>query len=313
MGLHLAPIKETKELAMQRLFALLSVVLFSATLTFAQSPTDKDDHDDNGPIQAGYAVITPVAVTTIVGTGGTTVTTTTTTSGLVVFETFGLRYDGGAAATQAGVLPPDLTTSAMLFVDSEGRLSKNIGVAIVNPNSTAVNVTLTLLKADGTTAATGTLTVPMHSQVSKMVTQLFSTPSSVPSDFVGTLVITSTSPSLPVSVIGLRFRRSNFSTLPATNLSGSTMPLPNITTNAGGPGAILLPEFAAGGGWATELVLVNSGSGPMWVRVDLFKEDGTPLTTSLNGHSASSFTGIIIPAGGVMVLAPRNPLGDDDF
>jgi hypothetical protein len=300
---------------MQRLFVLVTVVLFSATLTFAQgAPQADDDHHDKDPVQAGYAVITPVFVETSAGPGGTTTATTTSTSGLVVFETFGLRYDGGASTTQAGVLAPDLTTKAMLFVDSEGRLGKNIGVAIVNPNSTSANVDLTLRKADGTTAAMGTLNVPSHQQVSRMVMQLFSSSSSIPSDVTGTLVISSSgSSNLPVSVIGLRFRGDNFSTIPATNLAGVTSPLPNITPDAGGPGAILLPQFAAGGGWATELVMVNSSTGPMQVRVDLFKQDGTPWSTSLNGKTASSFTGINIPPGGVAILAPRNKEGDDDF
>jgi hypothetical protein len=291
------------------------VVLFSATLTFAQGAApgakDNDDHNDNGPIQAGYAVITPIVVTTGATTGGTTVTAGSSTGGLVVFETFGLRYDGGADTTQAGVLPPDLTTKAMLFVDSEGKLSKNVGVAIVNPNggSSTVGVTLTLFDAMGKMAATGMLTLKPHQQISEMVTQLFSSPSAVPSDFTGTLLITSTD---PISVIGLRFRGSNFSTIPATNLTGVTTPVPP-NGSAGGPGAILLPQFAAGGGWATELIMVNSSSNPMTVRVDLFKPDGSPLTTSLNGTSGSSFTGITIPAGGVVLLAPRNPKGDDDF
>ncbi|HLH32746.1 MAG TPA: hypothetical protein VKY31_16210 [Terriglobia bacterium] len=313
---------------MRRAFTIMTVILFSAVFAMAQGPRDRDDHNDGGPIQAGYAVVTPVAVTTGSGTGGTTVTTgstsggttvttgtttggTTNTTGLAVFETFGLRE--GGATTQAGVLPPDLTTNAMLFVDSDGQLSKNLGVAIVNPNSTNVNVSLTLKKSDGTSAATGTLNVPSHQQVSKMVTELFSG-SSIPPNVTGTLVITSAgSSSLPVSVIGLRFRGANFSTIPATNLSGSSSPLPNITANAGGPGAILLPQFAAGGGWATELVMVNTSSSPMAVRVDLFKQDGTPLTTALNGQTGSSFTNINIPAGGVAVFAPRDNKGDDDF
>jgi hypothetical protein len=81
----------------------------------------------------------------------------------------------------------------------------------------------------------------------------------------------------------------------------------------GGPGAILIPEFAAGGGWATELVLANTGTSSLTVRVDLFKENGTPLTAKLNGQNASTFNNITIPAGGVLVLAPRDTGGDDDF
>ena len=309
---------------MRKLLAILTAVLFSAVIALAQGPPSgtpgnsgnagnagnsgnssnagqgHDDHNDSGPTQSGYAVVTPA------GTSGT---------GLVVFETFGLRSSGGnAGATQAGVLPPDLTTNAVLFVDVSGRLSDNLGVAIMNPNSSNVNVTMTLRKNDGTTLGTATVPVTSHQQVSKFVTELFSGQSALPSDFTGMLAIASAgSSNLPVSAIGLRFRGANFSTLPVTSFSGTTSPLPSIAPGVGGTGAVLLPQFAADGGWATELVLGNTGTASMTVRVDLFKQDGTPLTTALNGTSGSSFTNLTIPAGGVLTLAPRNSNGDDDF
>ena len=212
------------------------------------------------------------------------------------------------------MLPPDLTTNAILFVDSSGRLSKNLGVAIMNPNSSNVNVAMTLRKNDGTALGTATVNVPSHQQVSKFVTELFSDRSSVPSDVTGTLAITSAGSSdLPVSVIGIRFRGANFSTLPVTNLSGASGSLPTIAAGVGGPGAILLPQFATGGGWATELVMANTGTSSLTVRVDLFKSDGTSLTATLNGQTAGSFTNLTIPAGGVLVLAPRDRNGADDF
>ena len=289
---------------MYRMVLLVTMILISATLAF---PQGHDDHDDAAPVQSGYAIVTPV-----------TTTTSTLTTGLVVFETFGLRENAGNA-TQAGVLPPDLTTDALLFVDSEGRLSKDLGVAIVNPNSSNANVSLTLRKSDGTQLANTTITVPAEHQMSEFVRQLFPSGQPIPSDVTGTLTITSAgSSNLPVSVIGLRFRGREFSTLPATNLSPA--PLPSITTTTGtgtatigGANAVLLPQFAANGGWATELVLMNSNSsGPLTVRVDLFKQDGTPLSTSLNGATNSTFMEVI-PANGVVVLAPRNGNGDDDF
>src|SRR6476646_8541698 len=118
---------------MTRLFSSICLVLILATLGFAQTPSvgslaDSDDHHDADPVQAGYAVVTSA-----------------TSTGLVVFETFGLRGFNGA--TQAGVLPPGLTTNALLFVESDGRLSKNLGVAITNPNSSNANVNLTLRKS----------------------------------------------------------------------------------------------------------------------------------------------------------------------
>jgi len=239
---------------------------------------------------------------------------TTSGTGLVVFETFGWRRGGDAGTTQAGVLPPGLTTNAVLFVDSKGKLSKNLGLAIVNPNSSNVNVSMLLRDSNGSQlGATKIVNIPSHQQVVTFVTQIFSG-TSIPRDVTGTLAITSAgSSNLPVSVMGLRFRGSNFSTVPITDLSGNPGPLPTIATGVGGTGAVLLPQFVTGGGWATELVLMNTGTGIITVRVDLFNSSGNPLSATLNGHNASSFTNLNIPPGGVLILAPRDSDGDDDF
>jgi len=265
---------------MRRLFLALSLILVWSAFSFAQEP-----------IQVGWAVITPTSVTT---------------TGLVVFETFGLSRTVNDTG-QAGVLPSGLTTNALVFVSSSTRLSRNVGVALVNPQSTSVSVTLTLRRDDGTQfAQSTTVTVPTMQQVSKFVTELFA---GMPADFVGTLTLTSTA---PIGVVGLRFRGANFSTIPITNVSAASA-VPTILTGIGGPGAVLLPQFAAGGGWATEIVIANTGTSSLTVRVDLFQSNGLPLTTTLNNQASSSFTGLSIPAGGLLALAPRNSQGDSVF
>ena len=290
---------------MRRFFVTLTITLFSVVVAFAEGPPTgkgpgKDDHDGKAPIQSGYAVITPA---------------TTSGTGLVVFETFGWRRGGDAGTPQAGVLPPDLTTNAVMFVDSKGKLSKDLGLAMVNPNTSNTNVSVTLRGSDGKQLGTKTVNVPSHQQTVTFLSQLFTDQPSVPRDVTGTLAITSAgSSNLPVSVIGLRFRGENFSTVPVTNLSGNVGPLPTIGTAIGGAGAILLPQFVVGGGWATELVLMNTGTSNLTVRVDLFNgKDGTALTATLNGQTASSFANLTIPTGGVLTLAPRDKDGDDDF
>ena len=70
------------------------------------------------PIQAGYVIITPIG---------------DNTSGLMAFETFGQKE--GPGSTQAGVLPATMTKNALLFVNTSGRLSRNLGVAIANPET----------------------------------------------------------------------------------------------------------------------------------------------------------------------------------
>ena len=89
--------------------------------------------------------------------------------------------------------------------------------------------------------------------------------------------------------------------MPATALTG---PFP-VPEEIGGPGAMLLPQFATGGGWSTEIVLTNTSDEDLEVTVDLFGKDGSPLTASLNGESASTFN-VTIPPHGVVTLAPSD-------
>jgi hypothetical protein len=181
-----------------------------------------------------------------------------------------------------------------------------LGVALANPSSGPAKITLTLRNAIGATVVTTSFGLDAHKQTARFVTQMFGDQKSVPRDFSGTLDISS---DIPIAVMGLRLRGANFSTIPATIL-GPVAPVPVITTNVGGPASVILAHFAAGGGWASELVLANVGPDSITVRVDLYGPDGTPLSVILNGQSVSSFQGIAIPAGGVAILASEE--NDDD-
>jgi hypothetical protein len=249
-----------------------------------ETPKRPDDHDDKAPVQIGWAVISGAS------TGGTV-------SNLVAFATFGLKR--GDETAQAGILPSDLTLSSLIYVSTNGRLSRNIGIAITNPSTTAdAIVTMTLHDENGKSLGTRDFTVEKGHQSAQFVTSVFAEKKDIPKDLTGSVSITST---IPVSVIGLRFRGANFSTIPVTNLS------PASSTG------IVIPEFAAGGGWATELVLVNAGRDPITARADFFTHDGKPMTVRLNGQSKSSFSNLVIPAGGVLELAPKNGEGDSRF
>lgn len=266
-------------------FLILGLGLLAAPEGFAAPPAANTIHQ-------GYVVITP---------------TSAATAGLAAFETFGERR--GPDTEQAGVLPSIMTTHSALFVSASGRLSRNLGVAIANPGASTATITLTLRDNTGKTLATTSFALPAHQQTARFVTQLFANASAVPRDLLGTLDITS---DIPVAVVGLRFRGINFSTEPATIL-GPTSAVPAISAGVGGPAAVILAHFAAGGGWASEIVMANLSPTPLTVRVDLFGADGLPLSTTLNNQTGSSFTNIVIPAGGVVTLAPLDPDGDSDF
>ena len=252
-----------------------------------------NDYDDSAPVQVGFVVITPPA-----GFAGE----------LIVFETFGLNQ-GGTQIYQAGIIPGDLTTEAMIFVNKSSRLSRDVGFALVNPGAVQAKVTMILWDDNGIFVGTKIIFVPLRNQVALFVSELFSGVS-VPDEFTGTLTLESDS---PVGLTVLRRRGPSFSTMPITNVSPSKE-IPVILPGVGGPGAILLPHFVAGGGGASEIVIVNnSNQNLINLRVDLFKQDGTPLTTRMNHLSNSTFFATLIRPGGVFTLAPRDANGDSRF
>ncbi len=262
----------------------LGAILLSAVTIFGQGSAQ--------PVQVGYAVITP---------------STPVASGMVVYQTFSQTRSGDTV--QVGVLPAPLTLNALLPIEVSALLSQNLGVAIANPNSATANITMIARRSDGTQLTTTTATVLARQQMSKLVTELFPLPASggfssqigIPAEFNGTLVINSTS---PVSIVGLKFRGSNPSAIPMTDLSPTSTPIPTILPGVGGLGAVLLPQFVTGGEWTTEIVIANTTAVSLTVRLDVFTQGASPLTVTLNGQTVSSFPNLVIPANGLLKIAP---------
>jgi len=255
--------------------------------------------DHAAPTRSGYAVITPAAVGTE----------------LTVMETFALKSPD--VISSAGFATPDLITAATIFVDVAERLERNLALAMANPNPDDALVTLALFKDDGAYLGAQSFVLPSHNQIDKFITELIpiqsaggvgKQPAAI-KEYTGTLVITS---SVPISLLGIRFRGSMFSAMPVTN-TGTTSPVPVLAQGVGGPSALLLPQFAADGGWATQIVITNPATYKVSFRLDLFKGDGSPLTATLNGITGSSFTELSVPPGGVFVIVPRESNGDHAF
>jgi hypothetical protein len=272
---------------MRRLLITLFCIATLSAATFAQ-----DDHKDLSPLLVGYAVITPTS-----GNPGK----------LDVFETFGYRSQ--IPALQAGVLPATMTTRMVLFANTNIRLYYNSGIAITNPGSGDAVVTMTLRRADGSVTSSKTITVAARQQIARFINELFADVPEVPRNFDGTLTLTSNT---PVAILSLLFDGTSFRTIPVTSLSPSVS-LPEVTPGTGGSNGFLLPQFAANDLWASEMVVINDGQLPVTVRIDLFKQDGTPLVTTLNHVSGSSFQNLVIAPGGIIMLAPLDANGDSDF
>src|ERR1019366_10066372 len=119
---------------------------------------------------------------------------------------------------------------------------------------------------------------------------------------------------VPFSILGLRFLDTSFRTIRITE-STETPGVPTRQLNGaqlGGSHAVVLPQFATGGAWATQLTLTNTTARTINGRVDIFDASGNPMAVKLNGLTQSTFS-YVIPSNGTFVLAPRDATGRSPF
>ena len=96
-------------------------------------------------------------------------------------------------------------------------------------------------------------------------------------------------------------------TVPATTVPTATtvtqsvispFVLPQIAVGIGGPGALLLPQVATGGGWVSQIMIANISPFAQAVRVDFFNSAGAPMPLSFG----STAPNVVIAPGGVATL-----------
>ena len=185
--------------------------------------------------------------------------------------------------SQAGVPATVETRTGTAYVDIGG--SVNTGVAIANETASNAVIDYTFTDASGTTVKQGSLTLFANNQMS---TFLNAPPFNVPAPFTGTFSFTS---SVPVAVIATRNLTNErnefvFSTMPIATTAPSADPL--------------LPIFADGGGWNTQVILTNDSTSAMNGSVEFFSQGtaaapGTPMTMTVNGKTDTAFPYSIPP------------------
>ena len=231
---------------------------------------------EQGPTRSGYVVVTPDA----------------NSSAPVAAATFGI-VSNGIVQAQAGILPAALTTSSTLVINVVPSIGRNLGVAIANPGTSTNTVTITLQDVNGSVVSTNTVQIPARQQVARFISELFGS-AAVGTSFTGSLHLQSQT---PFSVLGLRFSGIEFSTTPV--IGGAV---------GGGSAQVVIPQFALGGGWTTEIALFNNGASAVSGELDIFDTNGNPMTVPLNNSSQSIFR-YSIPPGGTLILSPRDANG----
>jgi hypothetical protein len=269
------------------------------TTRVPSTPPEKISDVETGQIKSGYLVVTPDAASDA--------PTVTFTYGTI---------SQGSVQSQAGIIPTMMATDASMFVEIIPSISRNIGVAIANPGGSVNAVTLTLRDESGIVLGSPAIvSVPANQQVAKFVSEVFGA-DVIANGFRGSLRMQSAT---PFAVAGLRFSGAIFSTLPVA-VTAAVPGVPTMTLTAGttanspaagtvgGSTALIVPQFAIAGGWATQIALVNNTAATLVGRIDVFSTTGTPMPVDLNGETRSTFT-YSIPVGGTFVLAPRDSNG----
>jgi hypothetical protein len=299
-------------------------------------------------LQEGFVIITPtsgnggglVAFETVGDLQGLTFqtavlpATTLTMSGAVIVDlSTGANSLTGPLSTLLGNNP-----AASAGVGAVLPLFVNTGISVINPNQTSATIKVSLNSPSGGTINFPSLTIGPMQQVAKFVNEFMGSSVNVALPLVGVLTFAS---DVPVAITALEFRGTAFSTVPVVNVStmngttsttvvnnGSTssttttssvlcllpfIPCPNLSGGVGGNGALLLPQFVMGGGWASRIVIANVSGTQQTVRVDFFGSSGSPLSIALGLLTGSNISNVTIPANGAIDLGPRDVSGQTIF
>jgi hypothetical protein len=220
---------------------------------------------------------------------------TTTPSGVAIF---GLRQNG-VLVTEAGV--PGMTTmsSGRTYAEVNGII--NTGVAFANTSSSPVVVTYSFTDQSGNNSVQNSFTLSGNAQMAKFLSE---SPFSVGNGFAGTFTFND---SAPVAVIALRTIANERSEFLVTTQIVTALP------DTASAGALVMGHFADGGGWKTQVILVNTADFAVSGTVQFYGEGtatvaASPITLTVNGQVAASFS-YTIQAKASVNLQTSGPVG----
>jgi hypothetical protein len=190
-------------------------------------------------------------------------TTSPVGAGVFRFTPLGTEVSSQIVVTESGVPAATPTTHALVYVDqSHGHLT---GLAMAAPNTTPVHVTLRVLESDGVTVmGSGSLDLVGNGHDARFAQEYIP---SLPAGFTGVLEITAPTPVAVLTLRGL------------VNIRGEMLltTFPVADFNQPAPVPILFPQIADGGGFQTQIILLNTGPTLQNVTILFFGDDGLPL------------------------------------
>ncbi len=193
----------------------------------------------------------------------------TTPAGVAIF---GSRTNG-VLVSETGVPASRVLLTGRIYAEIGGAV--NTGLAIANPNNLSVDIAFNFTDANGSDLGFGFLQIPANGQITKFLNQ---DPFNSPVSLQGTFSFSS---SLPVGVVALRSYINTKNDFLITTLPVIDTSLPANT------GTIILPHFADGNGWVTQILLVNPTTAAMSGTIQFTDDNGGSVTA---GGFPTSYT-----------------------
>src|SRR6266850_935690 len=157
------------------------------------------------------------------------------------------------------------------------------GLALANPNDEAATVSFFFTDSNGQDVLAGTTSIPANGQIAGFLDEL---PFNGSSSFAGSMTFSSSKPVAAVALRGLLNERSDFLI--------TTLPVVELASNTSAASAVF-PDFADGGGWATEITLVNPTDSQIAGALQFADQSGRPMSVTINSETRTSFN-YVIPA-----------------
>lgn len=192
------------------------------------------------------------------------------------FAMFRLRQNGVTISEATVPATPPLT-SARMYAEVTSDLIVNTGVAIANPGDLPANIRFNFTDASGRDFGAGTASVPPHGHITGFLNEA---PFNSGRGIQGSFSFTSDVGVGVVALRGFTNERGEFliTTLPVTD-----------TTAAPGSGTVSIPHFADGGGWVTQVLLVNPTDTPMTGTVEFADATGAAVNVKVGTDTGNRF------------------------
>lgn len=175
---------------------------------------------------------------------------------------WGYRNREGVLVSEAAVSAQPPIRNGRIYAETNNAIKT--GLAISNPNDVDVSVNFYFTDANGLRGPTGTFVLHAHEELARYLDE---SPFSGGNSIDGTFTFTASSPVVAVAIRGLTNERSEFliTILPLVDLDLA------VTHDAR-----TMAHFASGGGWETQVLLINPTDEAISGTVQFIRSNGSP-------------------------------------